>query len=389
VRHIGRLIVVGLALTGCGGARVVQAAQPVKGTVRYCAGESSERFDVKRFNRAHARQGLVVRLRVLAQPKRLAAAIKHGQCDVVELLGAQVAGYAAAGALRDLTAYVGRRRHEFLPATLHSGHYARRDWAVPLYENIALLYAHTYALPRTLQQLYLGGGLVYADGPDSALGFFETAYAAGGRVLTPDGRHSALDSPQNRAALALIRAAVVRGRATGGSARYAYREFLHGKARFMRNYGWYVATPALYQRRTLQVAPLPPFAGGRQASLMLDTELAVSRAARNLPAALAFIDARVSLAGVRPGARSGYLPPLASSYDDYERSNVLGGGYVMRALRHAVTLPVTPHFAEIGTIVAGAVSAAVTDRLTVAQALRRASRAIDQVLANDAPGGEA
>jgi maltose-binding protein MalE len=68
---------------------------------------------------------------------------------------------------------------------------------------------------------------------------------------------------------------------------------------------------------------------------------------------------------------------------------VLGGGYVMRALRHAVTLPVTPHFAEIGTIVAGAVSAAVTDRLTVAQALRRASRAIDQVLANDAPGGEA
>lgn len=388
--HIGRLIVVGLALTGCGAARVGQAAQPVKGTVRYCAIEPGERAAAKAFDHAHARQGLSVHLRVLTSGKRLVAALKGGQCDVAELAGYDVPRLAAAGTIRDLSAYIRGRRKEFVPASLHSGHYAKRDWAVPMYLDVGLLWSHTYALPKTLQQLYLRGGFVFGDGPDTALAFLETACAAGGSVLSPDGRHSALDSRQNRAALALMREAVVRGTVRAATGDDAYRSFARGGARFMRNWATLTVRNAAFRgRRETNLSPLPPFAGGRPATLMVGMDLTVTRSARNVRAALAFIDGRTSVAGERPGAGVGYLPALVRSYDDYERQNVVAGPFVMRALRHAVSLPVTPHLSAITSVIGYAVHAAIAGRMSVARALHEGSRAIDQILANGAPGGEA
>jgi multiple sugar transport system substrate-binding protein len=382
------LVVVPLALAGCGGARVAHATAPVKGTVRYCA-TPSERPAAKAFNRAHAREGLTVRLSAFTSAKRFAGAFKRGRCDVAEIPSMDVARYAAAGALRDLTAHVRERRREFLPATLLSGHYAKRDWALPLYEDVGMLYARHYPLPKTLQALYRRGGVVFGDGPDTPLAFLETAYAAGGRVLTPDGRHSALDSAPNRAALALLRAAVARRRVIAASATGAYRRFVHGRARFMRNWSSMLTGRALSSGRVAaNLSPLPPFEGAEQATLMLGEELVVPRAARNPRAALAFVDARVSVPGVRPGARNGYLPPLRASYSDDERINVLGGGWVMRALRHAATPPVSPHLDKIGRVIAYAVDAALSGRTSVERALHQGSRAIDALLANAAPGDE-
>jgi multiple sugar transport system substrate-binding protein len=330
-----------------------------------------------------------VRLTVLTSPKRFATALRRGECDVVELEADEVPRYAAGGMLRDLTAHVRARRREFVPATLRSGHYARRDWAVPLYAITGLLYARAYPLPHTLQELYRRGGLVYADGP-SELAFYETAYAAGGRVLSPDGRHGALDSAPNRAALSLLASAVAHGRVTGARADRAFRRFMEGHGRFMRNWTSFAGDPELSDMaKGVSVTSLPPFAGGHPAPLMLGADLAVTRAAHDVPAALAFIDARVSVPGERRGARNGYLPPLLRSYGPGELQNVMGGSRTARALRQAVTLPVTPHIDEIGQIVRGVVAAATARRMTVARALREGDRAIDEILANDAPGGEA
>jgi trehalose/maltose transport system substrate-binding protein len=383
------LLAAGALVCGCGGVRVAHATPPVTGTVRYCATEPHERAAATAFNRAHARQGLSVRLTVHARAKSLAAAVKRGECDVVELAAAEVASYAAAGALRDLTAHVRARRREFVPATLLSGHYAKRDWALPVWVEVGMLYSRYYPIPKTLQDLYRRGGVVYGDGLDSPVGFLETAYAAGGRVLSPDGRHSALDSAPNRAALALLRAAVAQRRVRSLTAPAALHSYVHGHARFMRNWSSYVGDDAFLDGQVHgQLTPLPPFAGGRPATLMVGMELAVTRTARDPRAALAFVDGRVSVAAARPGAHSGYLPPLRRSYSDDERLNILGGGWVMRALRHAATLPVTPHLAQIDDVLTLTVRAALTGRLSVERALRQGSRAIDAVLANAAPGDE-
>jgi multiple sugar transport system substrate-binding protein len=386
----GPLALAALALAGCGGARVAHAARPVRGVVRYCADSSFERPAATTFNRAHAGQGLSVRLTVFRSSARVAAAVGRGECDVVELDADEVPRWAAAGTLRDITAHVRARRGEFVPATLRSGHYSRRDWALPLYAIAGLLYARAYPLPHTLQALYRRGGFLYGDGPDSALAFYETAYAAGGRVLSPDGRHGALDSAPNRAALSLLVSAATHGRVTGAPATRAYRRFLDGHGRFMRNWTSFAGDPELADMtQGITVAPLPPFAGGHPATLLLGRDLAVTRTARDVPAALAFIDARTSVAGEHRGARNGYLPTLARSYGPGELQNVLGGSRSARALRQAVTLPVTPHSDEITQVLQGVMDAALSRRMPVARALRRGDRAIDEILANDAPGGEA
>jgi multiple sugar transport system substrate-binding protein len=383
------LALAALALAGCGGARMARATAPVKGTVRYCANETQERAAATAFNRAHARSGLSVRLTVYERPKALAGAIKQGQCDVVELVSTDVARYAAAGMLRDITAHVRARRREFLPATLLSGHYAGRDWALPLWAEVGMLYSRYYPIPKTLQDLYRRGGVVYGDGPDSAIGFLETAYAAGGRVLSADGHRSALDSAPNRAALTLLRTALAHRRVRAATAGKAFHSYVHGHAQYMRNWSSYVGTPAFLGGEVHgQLTPLPPFAGGQPATLMVGEDLAVTRTARNPRAALAFLDGRVSVAATRKAAHAGYLPPLRRSYSAAERLNVLGGSWVLRALQHAATFPVTPHFTKIVDAVTLTVHAALTGRMSVERALREGSRVIDEILASEAPGDE-
>ena len=366
--HVTRtaLLLAGLALAGCGGAAESQPP-PVKGVVRYCSTDSyqTESAAAARFNRIHAPRGLSVRLVVLRDYRRLGRALKANRCDVAELSIEELGGYAAAGGLRDLTAQLQPRRHEFFPGALAAVHYAKRDWGVPLWLDVGLLFARTETLPATLQDVYRHGGFVYGDGPDTPLAFLETAYAAGGRVLTPDGRHSALDSPENRRALSLMLSAVRRGKLRGGSGFAAYRRYMDGDATYMRN--WSTAVPQGLDEDLpddVHITPLPPFAGGRAVTLMVGSDLVVPRGSRNVRGALAFIGDRVSVAGARPAARGGQLSPLVKSYDDFALTETPGGPALKGALLRAVPPPVTPHEEEL----AQAIGLAVHEVLTGASA---------------------
>jgi multiple sugar transport system substrate-binding protein len=379
-----------LALAGCGAEkRASQAAGP-KGVVRYCSDDpfDTEARGVLRFNQEHEKRGLSAVLVRFTNARRLARGIKQGRCDVASMSMFDVAGYAAGGSLLDLTRHVASRRKEFFPATLTSGHYAGHDWALPLAVDVGVLYARTQTLPDTLQELYARGGFIYGDGPDSPLAFLETAYAAGGRVLTSDGQHSALDSPENARALALLRSGVTSGNVHGYPSQRAYKTYMKGHATFMRNWSSSGLGDDRLSDDRVKVVALPPFKGGRPATLLVGYDIVVLKTTKQPRAALAFLDARVSPAGARLPARKGLLSPLVQSYDDSELTSTPGGDSSKAALERAVAAPVTPHLEQIVSTLAIAVDGALSGRVSTRTALRRASKDIDAILATEAPGDE-
>jgi multiple sugar transport system substrate-binding protein len=358
--------------------------------VRYC---SEDAFDtegraVLEFNQDHERRGLSAVLVRFTNSTRLARGIKEGRCDVAAVNMFDVAGYAGRGSLLDLTRHVAARRKEFFPATLAGGHYAGRAWALPLAVDVGVLYARTQTLPATLQELYARGGFIYGDGPDTPLAFLETAYAAGGRVLTPDGRRSALNSPQNRRALELLRSGVMTGKVRGYDSPRAYKAYMRGHARFMRNWTSSGAGDDRLSDDNVKIVALPPFAGGRPATLVVGYDLVVLETAKQPRAALAFLDARVSPAGTELPASQGVLSPLIKSYDDHDVTDRPGGQSLKAALQRAVAAPVTPHQEDIIKVLALCVDTTRRGRMSPQAALRLASKQIDALLANEAPGDE-
>ena len=151
---------------------------------------------------------------------------------------------------------------------------------MPLGTDAGLLYYRSdriAAVPDTWQGVYesarLNGGIVYQGQAYEGLtcDFLEIAFAAGGSVLSADGRRSAIDSPENLQALQFM----VDGIRTGAAPsvvtvfdEYAtVSAFLAGGPAYMRNW------PYAYgfgQQTSLAgkfgVAPLPRFAGGGRAA---------------------------------------------------------------------------------------------------------------------------
>jgi multiple sugar transport system substrate-binding protein len=378
-----------LALAGCGAAKHAAAPAP-KGVVRYCTTDEfdSEGRAVLQFNQAHERKGLSAVLVRFTNDKRLARGIKDGRCDVAALPMFDMGRYAAAGGLLDLSRHVAGRRSEFFPAALATARYAGRDWGLPLYVDVGVLFARTGRLPATLQELWRRGGFIYGDGPDSSLAFLETAYAAGGGILTPDGRRSALDSPENLRALELMRSGVRSGKVRGYANTRAYKIYMKGHGTFMRNWSSAGAGDDRLGDSDVKIVALPPFDGGKAATLLVGFDLVVLRTSKRPQAALAFLDARVSPAGARAAARSGLLSPLVKSYDDSEVTNGPGGHSLKAALERGVALPVTPHLVTILQTVTTTVDLALSGRVSPRRALRIASKAIDSTLATAAPGDE-
>ena len=85
-------------------------------------------------------------------------------------------------------------------------------------------------------------GIVYQGAPYEGLtcDFLEIAFAAGGQVLSEDGKTAVIDSPENVAALQFMVDGVEDGTAANGVTTYMEEEsrryFESGKATFMRNW---------------------------------------------------------------------------------------------------------------------------------------------------------
>jgi len=385
-----------------------QAAQSAKGRVTLCAGDdpSGAQADaLRRFNRRFASRGLEARLLELGtasgeQRDRLIRRLdaRSRACDVLALDVTWTAEFATQRWLLDMTDYVERRKREFLPATLATAKFdGEKYWAVPKEADAGFLYYRSDQLdsiPPTWQAVYdearQADGLVYPGSGGEALtvSFLEMAYAAGGKVLSADGKHAAIDSEENARALRLmvdgIKTRAAPKAVTGSTQADARRAFDAGRATFLRDW------PAAYAsagrsprvRATFKIAPFPPFAGGRASGVLGGRNLAISAFSDDPQAALALADALTSPAEVaRAAEQHGIGSPLAATYDDPAvRDGLPYADELHSAIRQAEPRPVTPVYAAVSAAIARNVNLALAGQQSPQDALSRAADQIDEAL---------
>ena len=115
-------------------------------------------------------------------------------------------------------------------------------------------------------------GIVYQGAPYEGLtcDFLEIAFAAGGEVLSEDGKTAVIDSPENVAALQFMVDGVKDGTAANGVTTYMEEEsrryFESGKATFMRNWPYAYAlgnAEGSQVKGKFDVGPVPGVRGRR------------------------------------------------------------------------------------------------------------------------------
>src|SRR5215210_3116235 len=189
-----------------------------KGNVTYCTGKdtSGDLIEgVKQFNKANP--GLTAKLLEFPESadeqrnqftQRQRA--KSADCDVFESDVVWTAEFASQKWLMDMTPYVEGRNDEFIPSTLESVQYDGKTWGVPRVTDAGLLYYRkdqVDSVPATWQEVYdqakQNDGIIYQGASYEGLTvhFLELGFAAGGKVLSDDGKKSELNSPENLKAL--------------------------------------------------------------------------------------------------------------------------------------------------------------------------------------------
>src|SRR5215212_6031009 len=233
-----------------------------KGNVTYCTGKdtSGDLIEgVKEFNKANP--GLTAKLlefpesadeqrNQFTQRERA----KSADCDVFESDVVWTAEFASQKWLYDMTPYVESRKDEFVPSTLSSVTYEDKIWGVPRVSDAGLLYYRkdkVKEVPATWQDVYkqaqAGKGIVYQGASYEGLtvNFLELAYAAGGKILSDDGKKSVIDSPENLKALQFMVDGIKSGAAPKAVTTYMEEEsrrvFEAGRVDYVRNWPYIYA----------------------------------------------------------------------------------------------------------------------------------------------------
>jgi multiple sugar transport system substrate-binding protein len=400
-----------LLLAGCGGEDPRAEPKPrperprAQGTVTYCAEDytGAERASVRRFNSAHKGNGLRARFRGLpkdpiATYDMIRKELGRG-CDVAEIDTAYIAEFAARGSLAELSDHVEPRADEFIGATLETGRWDDRYWAVPRRVDVGLLYYRTDvgAPPKTWQQVYAIArrkrGILYQgdDYETLTIHFLELAYAAGGGVLSDDGTKSVLDSPENLRALEFMRAGLVRGAAPAAVLRLHEEEaraaFGSGHATFMRNwpYAYALLDSAHYSKIVgrFAAAPLPAFGNREPSGVVIGQSIVVANATEHPDAAIALLDHLTGAQDIERALQLFTTPPaLEASFESPDIGGVLPHyAQLRKALEVAQPRPVTPAWGSISAAIFKHVHLALEGRAAPRAALKAADRDITRILA--------
>ena len=205
-----------------------------------------------------------------------------------------------------MTPYVETRKDELIEATLETVTYDGKNWGMPQQTDAAFLYYRTDQVdevPATWQEVYevagQNDGIVYQGAPYEGLtcDYLELAFAAGGEVLSEDGKTAVIDSPENVAALQFMVDGVKDGTAANGVTTYMEEEsrryFESGKATFMRNWPYAYAlgnAEGSKVKGKFDVAPFPEFEGGGKAGILGGHNQVISVYSENPGGALKWID---------------------------------------------------------------------------------------------------
>lgn len=324
---------------------------------------------------------------------------KSGECDVFYSDVIWTAEFASQKWLYDMTPYLQSKTSSLIPATLATVHYANKYWGVPQQTDSAFLYYRTDQVttpPTTWQQVYTEAkaknGIVYQGAPYEGLtcDYLELAFAAGGQVLSADGKKSAINSPQNVKALQLMVDGVKNGTAANGVTTYMEEEsrryWESGKATFMRNWPY---AYSLDQKKGSAVAgkfkvmPFPTFEGGGKAAILGGHNFVISVYSKNPGAALKLTDFFISPAVQKTEFLTYSLAPtLASVYDDPDVAKKYPFAAELKAsVSQAKARPVSPVYPQISEAIYNNVNAALSGKASAASALSTADGQINKALA--------
>lgn len=323
---------------------------------------------------------------------------KSGECDVFSSDVIWTAEFASQKWLYDLTPYIDTRKDELIEATLETATFDGKVWGMPQQTDAGFLYYRTDQVtdkPTTWQEVYKQAadkdGIVYQGNSYEGLtcNFLELAFAAGGKVLSDDGKKSEINSPENVEALKLMADNVKNGTAARGVTTYMEEEsrryFESGKATFMRNwpYAFALAEKAKAVKGKFDVMPFPEWDGGGKAGILGGHNQVVSVYSKNPGGALKWIS---HITGAEHQKiqflEASQSPTLKAIYDDPEVKEKYEFATTLRdAISQAKSRPVSPVYNQVSQAIYKNVNAALAGKVSAEDALKTAQTEMDKALA--------
>jgi multiple sugar transport system substrate-binding protein len=391
------------------GAKAIDPASMngAKGTINYCQGKDTSGnvvAAVKKFNAMNT--GVTVKLiefSTSADEQRAQFVqrqeAKSGECDVFNADVIWTAEFASQKWIYDMGPYIDSRKSELIPATLQTATYNGKVWAVPQSTDSAFLYYRADQVktpPTTWQQVYqeakANNGIVYQGAPYEGLtcDYLELAFAAGGKVISDDGKKSEINSPANVKALQFMVDGVKNGTAANGVTTYMEEEsrryWESGKATFMRN--WPYAYSLGDKKGTkvagkFKVMPFPTFEGAGKAGILGGHNNVVSVYSKNPGAALKWIDFFTGKDWqTTTFDQFSLAPTIASVYDDPAiQKKYPFASELKAAVSQAKARPVSPVYPQISQAIYNNVNAALSGKVSPADAMKTADGQINKALA--------
>jgi multiple sugar transport system substrate-binding protein len=397
------------ATKGIKKAPTLDASQNAKGSVTYCLGKDTAGNNtaaVKDFNAKYGGQGLTAKLLEFptsADEQRnqfvQREEAKSPECDVFLADVIWTAEFAQQKWLLDMSDYVNQRKADFIPSTLETIHYEDKYFGVPQATDSAFMYYRddkVDSVPQTWQELYTEaaskGGIVYQGAPYEGLtcDYLELAFAAGGKVLSDDGKKSAIDSPQNLKALQFMIDGIKSGAATKAVTTYmeeeSRRAFESGKPAFMRNWPYAYALGNQKGSKVahkFKVAPFPTFEGGGKAGILGGHNLVVSAYSKNPQGAVKLIDYLTSPEVEKINfAKYSITPTTTATYSDPEVKKAIPfADALLKNVESAHARPVTPVYPQVSQAIYKNVNAALAGQVSPQDALKKADSQINSALA--------
>jgi multiple sugar transport system substrate-binding protein len=397
------------ATQGVAKAPTLAASEGATGNLTFCLGKDTSGNNtaaVKAFNAKFSGDGLSAKLLEFptsADEQRnqfvQRQEAKSGECDVFLSDVVWTAEFAAQKWLLDMSDYVSARKGEFIPSTLETIHYEGKYFGVPQATDSAFIYYRddeVKSVPQTWQELYADakskGGIVYQGASYEGLtcDYLELAFAAGGKVLSDDGKKSEIDSPANLKALQFMVDGVKSGAATKAVTTYmeeeSRRAFESGRPAFMRNWPYAYAlgnAKGSKVKGKFKVAPFPTFEGAGKAGILGGHNLVISAFSKNPKGAVKLIDFLSSPEIEKLyAAKFSIAPVLDATYDDPDVQKALPFAQELRqAVTQAKTRPVSPVYPQISQAIYKNVNQALAGRVSAQDALKTADSQINKALA--------
>ena len=389
------------------GAKVIDPAsmESAKGVVNYCTGKDTSgdlKEGVEEFNKANP--DLQVKLVEFPEEAQLQhdqftqrQRAKSADCDGFEEDVVWTAEFASQKWLYDMTPYIESRKDEFIPSTLESITFDGKNFGAPRVTDAGLLYYRTDqvdTVPETWQGVYeeaaANDGIVYQGSSYEGLtvNFLELAFAAGGSVISDDGKESTINSPENVKALQFMVDGIADGAApkavTTMTEEPARRTWESGKATFMRNwpYCYALSQAAPKVKGKFGVAPYPSFEGGTQAAILGGHNMVISVYSQNPGGTLKFIDYMTGADRMKRNAiKFSKAPVLTETYQDPDVIKALPfAPDLQKAVEQAKSRPVSPVYPQISEAIFKNVNQALAGGASPEDALKKADEDINAAL---------